>query len=380
MSAPQTAAAPPADGAAGFLLARFRGVPIYVAPSWFLVAALITWVFADRVEAEVPGLGPWRYAVSLSFAVLLYASVLVHELSHTIVALRAGLPVRRISLYLLGGVSEIEKPARTPGVEAAIAIAGPIVSLALGAAGLLLAVALDGGTIGFLLAGALTVSNIVVGVFNLLPGLPLDGGRVVSAAVWKVSGQRSSGTVVAAWAGRVVAAVVFALPLVRGIMSDTGPDLVNVVWAALLGTFIWVGATQSLQFAKLQRRFPSLSARSLARPALEVLADVSLAEALRRAGEASAGAVVVVDADGEPLAIVNSAAALATAEERRAWIPVADVSRKIEAGAVLSLDLAGEELVDALTRAPGREHLVVDGDGRIYGVLLTGDVERAVAA
>ena len=109
---------------AGLLIGRPFGVPVYVSPTWFLVAALITYGFAPNVENQVPGIGQWQYAVSFAFAVLLYLSVLVHELSHTVVALRAGLPVRRISLYLLGGVSEIEKPAPTPGRETSLRV-GP---------------------------------------------------------------------------------------------------------------------------------------------------------------------------------------------------------------------------------------------------------------
>ena len=116
---------PRRDGAGGVLIGRPFGVPVYVTPTWFIVAALITVYFAPTVENDVPGIGQWKYAVSLTFAVLLYLSVLIHELSHTVVALRFGLPVRRISLYLLGGVSEIEKPAPTPGQEAGIAVAGP---------------------------------------------------------------------------------------------------------------------------------------------------------------------------------------------------------------------------------------------------------------
>ncbi|HEU4545246.1 MAG TPA: site-2 protease family protein, partial [Microlunatus sp.] len=190
------------------VIARPFGVPVDVTPTWFLVAGLITYGFAPTVERTVPGIGDWRYAVSLAFALLLYLSVLVHELSHTVVALRAGLPVRRISLHLLGGVSEIERPAKTAGREAGIAAAGPAVSLAIAAVAFGVSELLEPGTVARLLARGLMVSNLVVGVFNLLPGLPLDGGRVLSAGVWRITGRRHVGTVVAAWLGRGVAVVV----------------------------------------------------------------------------------------------------------------------------------------------------------------------------
>lgn len=381
-SAPSADPAPAAESAAaesGLRIGRFSGVPIYLSPSWFLIAALITWWFADRVEAEVPGLGPAKYAVSGAFALLLYGSVLIHELSHTVVALRAGLPVRRISLYLLGGVSEIEKPAQTPGVEARIAAAGPAISLVLAVIGVGVAVAFDRGTIGYLLAAALVWSNIVVGVFNLLPGLPLDGGRVLAAAVWKITKRQHSGTVVAAVAGRVLAGAVLLLPLAIAQMSGRDPRPVDVVWGAFIAWFIWVGATQSLHYAKVQQRIPALSARALARQAYPVTIDLPLAEALRRAEEAGARALVVVGADGEVGALVNGAAVHATPEDRRPWVPVGDVSRRLQPELVISADLAGDDLINVLARRPsGTEYLVLEADGNISGVLVGSDVERAL--
>lgn len=361
------------------LIGRPFGVPVYVTPTWFLVAALITVGFAGSVETQVVGIGQWKYAVSLGFAVLLYLSVLVHELSHTVVALRFGLPVRRISLYLLGGVSEIEKPAPTPGREASIAVAGPLVSLLLGGLAFLVHETLEPGTVGRVLAQALMYSNLVVGIFNMLPGLPLDGGRVLSAWVWKATGRRHTGAIVAAWFGRVVAVIVLLLPAVMSQRAGNPPDLVDFIWGALLASFIWVGASQSLQAAHVQGRIPSLSARALTRRAIPVPFDTPLAEALRRLQESGARGLVVVSGDGTPVGIVNEAAVRATPEHRRPWVPVGDLSRRLESDHVVEADLAGEEFVAALTRVPASEYLVVEANGDIYGVLAAEDIERAVA-
>lgn len=360
------------------VIARIAGVPVDVTPSWFLVAGLITYGFAATVENRVPGIGQWKYAVSLGFALLLYLSVLVHELSHTLVALRAGLPVRRISLHLLGGVSEIEKPAQTPGREAGIAVAGPAVSLLLAGIGYVVALVLEPGTVAELLAWALMISNLVVGVFNLLPGLPLDGGRVLSAGVWRLTGHRHTGTVVAAWIGRVVAVIVLALPFLVSVARDAPLDLVDVVWGALVGAYIWVGASQSLQYAGLQSRLPGLSARALTRRAIPVAAGLPLAEALRQAHEAGAQAMVVVSTGGEPIGLVIQAAVEATPTERRPWVPVSDLSRRLEPGHRVGADLSGEELIEVLTGQPASEYLVVEANGDIYGVLAAADVERAL--
>jgi Zn-dependent protease len=368
------------DASSGVLIGRPFGVPVYVAPTWFLIAALITVSFAGSVESRVDGIGQWKYAVSLTFAILLYLSVLVHELCHTVVALRFGLPVRRISLYLLGGVSEIEKPAQTPAREAGIAFAGPFISLVIGLLSLGLLQVLEEGTVARVLAGGLMYSNLVVGVFNLLPGLPLDGGRILSAGVWRATGQRHTGAVVAAWAGRGVAVLVLAIPALLAVRADRPVDVIDIVWGALLASFIWMGASQSLQIAQVQRRIPSLSARSLTRRAIPVPFDTPLAEALRRLNEAGARGMVVISADGTPIGIVHEAAVRAIPEARRPWVPVGDLSRRIQAGHVVSAALSGEELVEALTRLPSSEYLVVEPNGDIYGVLAAADVERAVAA
>lgn len=361
------------------VIARPFGVPVDVTPTWFLVAALITVGFASAVETAVPGIGDWKYAVSLTFAVLLYVSVLIHELSHTVVALRAGLPVRRISLHLLGGVSEIERPAATPGREAGIAVAGPLVSLLLALVGFAVSEALEPQTVGRLLARALMISNLVVGVFNLLPGLPLDGGRVLSAAVWRVTGRRHTGTLVGGYVGRVVAVIVLGAPFLLAAGDPASLDVIDVIWAALLGAFIWVGATQSLQHAAVQQRLPAVSARNLTRRAIAVDAALPLAEALRRAHEAGAGAMVVVSAGDEPVGLVVEAAVRAVPLERRPWVPVGDVSRRLEPGHRIPADLGGEELVTAMTSDPASEYLVVEANGDVYGVLATADVERALS-
>jgi hypothetical protein len=184
---------------------------------------------------------------------------------------------------------------------------------------------------------------------------------------------------VAGWAGRGVAGLVLFLPAIVGIVWGREPTLVDLVWGALLASFIWFGATQALQGAKLQQRIPGLSVRALTRRAIPVAADLPLAEALRRAAEAGARMIVVVGADGAPTALVNEAAALAIPETRRPWVPVSDVARRIQPDLIVSAELAGQDLVEAISRMPSSEYLVVEPSGEIFGVLATADVERAVA-
>ncbi|WP_327427444.1 site-2 protease family protein [Streptomyces sp. NBC_01236] len=370
----------------GLLMGRPFGVPVYVAPSWFLVAALITWVFGGQLDRVLPDLGAARYLVSLFFAVVFYASVLVHELAHTVAALRFKLPVRRIQLQFFGGVSEIEKEAETPGREFVLAFVGPLLSLILSGLFYVAMQTVEPGTVpGVLLAG-LMISNLIVAAFNLLPGLPLDGGRMLRAVVWKITGRPMSGTIAAAWVGRALAvSVLIGLPLLTqsGVIGDTPDDIggmdtvTDALLAAILAAIIWTGAGNSLRMARLREHLPELRARSLTRRAVPVETNTPLSEALRRANDAGARALVVVDADGEPLSLVREAAIVGVPEHRRPWVAVSGLAQDLTDGMRVSAELAGEDLLDALRANPATEYLVVEDSGEIYGVLSAADVERA---
>jgi Zn-dependent protease len=294
--------------------------------------------------------------------------------------------VRRIQLQFFGGVSEIEKEAETPGREFVLAFVGPLLSLALAGLFYLALQPVRPGTVpGVLLAG-LMVSNLIVAVFNLLPGLPLDGGRMLRAVVWKLTGRPMSGTVAAAWVGRALAvAVLIGLPRVTqsGALGSNAEDNVGMdtvtdaLLAAILAAIIWTGAGNSLRMARLREHLPELRARTLTRRAVPVQTDTPLSEALRRANAAGARALVVVDADGTPQSIVREAAIVGVPEHRRPWVPVGGLAQELTEGMRVSAELAGEELLDVLRATPATEYLVVEETGEIYGVLSASDVERA---
>ncbi|MCX4524981.1 MULTISPECIES: site-2 protease family protein [unclassified Streptomyces] len=374
------------DPGGGILMGRPFGVPVYVSPSWFLVAALITWVFGDQLDRILPDLGPVRYLVSLFFAVAFYASVLVHELAHTIAALRFKLPVRRIQLQFFGGVSEIEKESETPGREFVLAFVGPLLSLVLAGLFYLGMKAVDPATVpGVLLAG-LMISNLLVAAFNLLPGLPLDGGRMLRAVIWGITGKPMTGTIAAAWVGRGLAvAVLLGLPLLThtGALGNRGTEIggmntvMDALLAAILAAIIWTGAGNSLRMARLREHLPELQARALTRRAIPVENATPLSEALRRANEAGARALVVVDGHGDPTAIVRESAIASVPEHRRPWVAVSTLAQDLTDGMKVSAELTGEELLEHLRATPATEYLVVETGGEIYGVLSTLDVEKA---
>lgn len=358
----------------GLPVGRFFGVPLFLSPSWLLIAGIITFTYAGLVEQTVDDISPaGTYVVAFGFAVLLAVSLLLHELGHTAVSLALGMPVRRVVIFLLGGVSEIEDEPTEPGQEYLVALAGPLVSLVLAAgSACLLPLADRGGvarTVIFLLVG----SNLAVAIFNLLPGLPLDGGRLIRAAVWRVSKDRLTGTRAAAWGGRGVAALVL-IAAVATVRPEGVTGIGNVLLASLLAAFIWAGATQSLTAATVSARLPKVVLADLARPTLTVPPDLSVAEALRRAWTTGVRALVVVDSDGAPRALVSEAHVLAVPEPRRPWTTVADVARPLEPGLVLADSLTGEQVVEAFRSTPASEYLIVGRDGGTVGVLAAADV------
>ena len=359
----------------GFVVAKPFGIPVHVSPYWFIIAGVFIVIYANELSGRLQGTTT-RYLVAAAFVILLYVSVLVHELSHSLVARGYGLPVRRIVLWPLGGVSEIDREAPTPGREFAIAAAGPALSLVLSGIGWGLYQVFHTG-IGGALIWMLVFANLIVGLFNLLPGLPLDGGRMLRAVIWAITKKPNTATLAAAWTGRVLALGLIAVPFYTSRLA--GGDMVSTLWVIVIAGFMWTGATQSIKATRFRERLPALQARRLARKAISVPASTPLAEAVRRADEAGARAIVVVDHENKPIAIVNETAVTAVPVERRPWIDVGALARTIDPSLVLNADIGGMALLDALRRAPATEYLLTEQSGEVYGVLAARDLDQVFA-
>jgi Zn-dependent protease/CBS domain-containing protein len=362
-------------------IGRVRGIPIYVARSWIVVAVVYTLIIAPLARDWVRGLSDvGSYVVGALFAVLVYVGVLIHEFGHAFVAQRLGMGVRGITLHGMGGVTEIEDEGHGPRDEFLVSVIGPVLSLALGGISVALVQVFEPGSVVRFLCVELALANLSVGVLNLLPGLPLDGGRVVRAAVWGASGSQRNGTITAAWIGRGLAVAIVLLAVIVGPARGGDSNLFLVVWSVLIASVVWGGATQALNGEKIRVKLPRLSPRALARRAVPVFADVSVGEALRQASEAGARAIVVVDRDERPLAIVNEASVAALPVARRPWVVVADVARRITPELTVSVDASGEDVATLLSTNPATEYLVVDAAGLVYGVLSAADAEASFAA
>jgi CBS domain-containing protein len=194
-----------------------------------------------------------------------------------------------------------------------------------------------------------------------------------------VTGRPGQATVVAAWAGRVLAVLVLVAGFAILARQGSQAQLFDLIWLAVIAAFMWAGATQALRATRVRERLPALQARALARRAIAIPASLPLAEAIRRADAAQARALVVVDHEDRPIAIVNETAVMATPPQRRPWIDAGSLARTIDPGLILPADLSGMALIEAVRRNPASEYLLVEPSGQVYGVLAAADLDHAFA-
>lgn len=260
--APQAAPVP----AGTVRLFRLLGFDILIHWSWLLIFALLTWSLASGYLPSVyPAWTRGEYWLTGAITSLLFfASVLAHELSHSVIARRRGLPVENITLFVFGGVSALGGEPRSAKDEFWIAIVGPLTSFAAAAVfGVIWALTqnLEPPQL-HALAGYLAYINIAVGIFNLLPGFPLDGGRVLRSALWGIKGSMLEATRIASIVGRVIAGLLIAL----GILATFAGGLVGGFWFILIGWFLWGAAENSYQQQVLSTTLHGLTAGALVQP------------------------------------------------------------------------------------------------------------------
>jgi Zn-dependent protease len=364
-----------ADRRTGLTVGRVFGVPLHLNGSMLLLTLLVTVLYAEFARRQLDLSQLAGYLIGFGFVVSLLGSVLLHELGHALTARRYGIGVRGITLELLGGYTEMERDAPNPRVDLLVSLAGPAVSAVLGVVAVAATLALPDRTLADQLAFQLAVSNVIVAVFNLLPGLPLDGGRALRAAVWAVTRDRHTGTEVAGWVGRAVALGTAALAVVLTLAGVLAPLALPLT--LLVALTLWRGAGQSVRAARITRRFPLIDLGRLARPVFPVPTGTPLAEAQRRRAEAIRpdAALTVTDGAGRPVALVDPAAAEAVPPARRPWIAVDAVARSLAAVPVLPAGLDGPGVMEAVQTHPGAQYVVKAGED-VVGVLHIADLAQ----
>lgn len=354
------------------LVGRVLGIPLYLNASMLVLAVLVTVVYGGWVQGDLGLPGAVSYAIGFGFVVCLLASVLLHELGHALTARHYDIGVRGITLELLGGYTEMDRDAPSPRVDALVSLAGPAVSLVLGGVASLGAILLPDRTVIGQIVFQLAASNVLVAVFNVLPGLPLDGGRALRAGVWAVLKDRNRATVVAGWAGRGIAlltgVLIFTLYRLNLI------TLFGLVFIMLVVFTLWQGAGQSIRLARMTIRFPLVDLGALAKPVFAVPSGTPLAEAQRQDQAGGTGrALAVADSSGRLVALVDTYAAGKVPADRRPWVAVDTVARRLDGLPALKVGLTGEQVVRAVQAYPGAQYLVVSGED-VVGVLDVADL------
>lgn len=361
------------ERAPGVRVGSIAGVPVFIGWSWLLLAAVITALVGPSVAAERPDLGVSAYGVGVLVALGLLLSVLVHEAAHAVSARAFGLNVRRIVADLMGGHTAFDGRT-TPWSQALTALSGPVANLLLAGISLPVAAVLDTGVPAYL-AQMLAQVNLLLALFNLLPGLPLDGGQILQAAVWRVTASQHRAAVVAGWSGRVVAGLVVAWFILVPLASGRSPDLLTVFWVLLIASFLWRGASQSILVGHARARIDATPLSGVMRP-------VSLVDAAAPIATWWAGpdrVYVTRDAQGRPAGIVRAdvVASVPPAE----WVRVPATAVAVTAPQGWVRDFAEAPDLGQVLLAMGQARLdvlLVEHDGRVQGVVFGADVARVV--
>ena len=359
---------------------RIAGIPVGASWSALLIALLFAWSLGgELLPAQVPGLAPAAYWLAgAAGAGLFLASLLAHEIGHALVARRAGLRVRGITLWLLGGVAQLEDEPASPGDELRVAIVGPAVSLALAVGFGLAAVALSvtgGPALAGVVVAWLALANAVLAVFNLLPAAPLDGGRVLRGLLWRRHGNRVRASVTATRAGVWVGSGLIGYGLL-GALTGWG---IGTLWTALIGWFLVTAARQERDQALLGRGLGGLRADQVMATAPAVAPAWFTVDAfLRNYVEPWQATILPLRSfDGHPAGVVTAAALYAVPRDRRHIVRAGDVAIPMSA----LLEVAPDQPVGDLAArlAGGRTVAVVVAGGQLLGLITADDLARAAA-
>lgn len=345
------------------------GIPFYVNPSWFFVLGLVTLSYGGQLLASYSQLGailPW--ILGFIAALLLFSSVVLHELGHSLVAIAQGIPVKSITLFLFGGLATLEKESSTPLQAFLVAIAGPVVSLVLFAfftilgANLSLPAPLE--TIVALLASI----NLILAVFNLIPGLPLDGGNVLKAIVWKITGNPNKGVIFASRVGQLFG----WLAIIIGGLSILGYSQFGSFWTLLIGLFLLQNAGVSAQTAKVQEMLDEYTARDVVFPDSPIVsANLNLREFANNyvIGKNNWQQFLVVNEAGKLIGkiVVDDLKKIATSQ----WteVQVSELVKPTEIAEIIPANQPLLEVIKKLEQQNLKQLTVVSEDGVVVGIL-----------
>jgi Zn-dependent protease/CBS domain-containing protein len=362
-------------GTASLRLFRVAGIDVFVHVSWLAIFGLVTWSLAvgyyPQQLAELSG--PQAWTLGALSAILLFGSVLLHELAHSLVAKTRGIEAASITLFIFGGVSSLRTDAPRASTEFVIAIVGPLTSFVLAGACLAVSVAVGDPRVDALF-GYLALINGLLGGFNLIPGFPLDGGRVLRAIVWQLTGSMRRGLEVAAGVGQLVA---YAF-MVWGVLQVLGGDAFNGIWIAVIGWFLQGAGAAQLRQVRSEERLTGVTVGDVMRvDASAIGPNASVADLVEDYLVPGNRRAVPVVLDDRLVGMVTLGDIQAIPATERAVTRVADVMGGRDG---VTSAAPGTPLVEALEAmlAGDFEQLPVLADGRLVGVLSRADIVRQI--
>ncbi len=356
----------------GIPIGRLFGISIDLDYSWFFIVALLTWMLAaSYYPVQFPGWTDSAYwGIGFATALLLFVSVLVHELAHSLVAKRYGIPVPRITLFLFGGVSQIATEPPSASSEFWIAIAGPVTSLAIGALCWEIEPAFAGQELMYALLEYLALMNLILALFNLIPGFPLDGGRVLRAAVWKATHNYHRATVAAGISGRFFGFLLIFL----GIWQAVTGDIVGGIWIVVIGWFLESAAGSQLQQESIKSMLGDHKvADAMQRDFPHIAGDISLHELVEHyLVQSNAHAVVLTAPDGT-VGVVTLSAVSSISREMWPYTMASQVMTPLRAADTTRPDAILWSALEKMGRGGVNQLPVVDNGG-IVGMLSREDI------
>ncbi|MBF2067989.1 MAG: site-2 protease family protein [Calothrix sp. C42_A2020_038] len=343
-------------------------IPFYIHPSWFLILGLVTWSYGSGLAAQFPYLGGgWAMLLGLMTALLLFGSVVAHELGHSFVAIRQGIDVKSITLFIFGGLASLEKESKTPASAFWVAIAGPLVSLLL--FGIFTAIgfgASASGPFAAILAVLATV-NLSLALFNLIPGLPLDGGNILKTIVWKITGNPYKGIAIASRVGQIFGWVAVASGLLPLLLFGSFANF----WNLLIGFFLLQNAGNASRVATLQEKLEGLTAADAITPDSPIVsANKSLREfADEQILNGQYRRFLVTGAEGELVGAVSVDSLRAIPTALWSETQISEVMQPIEASITVQSDKSLLDVVQLLEQQKLSALAVIRGNGVLLGIL-----------
>lgn len=367
----------------GFRVATIFGLPIRIDATWFLILALLSWTLAvnyfPHVHEGLPRSSYWL--LGLAAAVLLFFSVLLHELGHAVAALRWGLRVEGITLFMFGGVSELAEEPASAGAEAEVTLSGWLVSAALAIVAYALSLLFRGesatASVLRILFQYLALANAILFIFNAIPAFPLDGGRLLRAGLWQLTGSLRKSTYIASTIGSGFGLFLIAV----GVLNFFAGQFVGGMWYALIGMFVRNAAQAGYHQMLLRRALEGVPvAQLMTADVITAPPDITADELVRDYFMRHHVHSFPVVRDGELLGLVTLANVRDLDEDQRAVRSVADILPDAETGGVptLSPDQDAMEAL-ALMAATGRGRLPVVENGELAGIVSRRDIMHFLA-